>query len=301
MPDIKPFEAVHTITRQTQGTVTPSPNYPAASQEQAAPAPQEEPAPVAAKPEEPKDKILDSERFAALTKKERAIQKRARELQERERSIAKWEEADKLAGTNKLEALKRLGISYDDLTNLHLSQMGVAEEQTPETIAARKAQEITRQELDAFKAEQAKSQQEMQQQQYEAAKQQIHADAERLTNTKPEDFAYVNAEGAHDIIVELIERTYFDTGKLIPTDQAAEEVEKYLEDKYSKISQLPKFRSRYTPDEAQAPKSPVPPDHTQKPQTLTHRSTTAPTRPRNLSQQELRERAIKRFYGQPVE
>ena len=297
MPEITPFAPIHTITQQTQGKFNSTPNYPAASEAAATPETQAAPT-EAPKQEESKDKVLDSERFAALTKKERAIQKRARELQERERSLAKWEEADKLAGTNKLEALKRLGISYDELTNLHLSQMGESEEPTPESLAVKKAQEITRQELDAFKAEQAAAQKEQQQQQYETAKKQIFADAESLTNSKPEDFAYVNAESAHDIIVELIEKTYFDTGKLLPTSQAAEEVEKYLEEKYSKISQLPKFRSRYKPEETQAPKSPGTPDHIQKPQTLTHRSTTAPARPRNLSQQELRERAIKRFYGQ---
>ncbi len=295
MPDIKPFEALTTITRQTQGTVVPSPTPPAATEAAASPPPV-----VEAKPEETKDKIVDSERFAALTKKERMIQKRAMELKERERSISKWEEAEKLVGSNKLEALKRLGISYDELTNLHLSQIG-DDEPTPENIAAKKAQEVTRQEIAAFKEEQAKAQQEAQQQQYEAAKQQIHTDAERLTNSKPEDFAYVNAESAHDIIVELIERTYFDSGKLIPVEEAAAEVEQYLEDKYNKIAQLPKFRSRNTPEATQEPKSPGNQDHYQKPQTLTHRATTAPVKPRGLSPQEIRERAIKRFYGQTVE
>lgn len=293
MPEIKPFTAIETISHKTGarplGEAPPAAEVPI------------EVAPVAMPaPEQPKD--LDNERFAALTKKERENQKYARALKERERSVAKWEEADKLATTNKLEALKRLGISYDEITNLHLSQMS-AEDHTPEAIAVRKAQEAARQEVELFRKEQAAQHQELQQQQYQQAKVQIQNEAKTLTTARPEDFAYINAESAHDIVVELIEQTYFNDGRLMPVSEAAEEIEKYLENKYEKISQVPKFRSRYMPAEVQEskPLGANPPENTQKPQTLTHRNTTAPVKPRTYTAQERRDRAIRILNGQPVD
>lgn len=296
MPEVKAFvPPSNTITAQTntkmgQFTEAQAPVIPEVPSQTEAP-----------QTEEPKEKTLDSERFAALTKKERQIQKRARELQEKERALMRWEEAEKLAGTNKLEAIKRLGITYDDLTNLHLSQMG-ADEQTPEAIATRKAQEIARQELEAFKKQQEEVNQQLQQQQYQNAKLQIQSEAKALTAGRPEDFAYINLENAHDTIVELIEQTYFQDGRLMPVEEAAREIETYLENKYEKLSQLPKFRSKYMPAVAQDQKpSALKAENTQKPQTLTHRNTTSPVTPRYLSQEERKQRAIRIALGQPID
>lgn len=301
MPEIKPFDPIQTI-KQNTGTA-PS----IGSQIMSVPdVPRET---VETKSEEPKEKVLDSERFAALTKKEKLIQRRARELQEREQRISKWEDAEKLVGSNKLEALKRLGISYDELTNLHLSQMG-ADEQTPEAIAARKAQEVARAELELYKEEQKQKEAELQQRNYQAALQQFEVQARELTKSRPDDFPYIAAEDAHLVVVDFIENVFHNglgeeipAGTILSVENAAAEVEKYLESKYEKISQVPKFRSKYLNPQVgiEKPSESRISENTQKPQTLTHKTTVAPPAPRVYSAAERKERAIRILSGQPVD
>lgn len=296
MPEIKPFEPVKTIIRQTTGNgtfqATPATQVPEVAQGATAPV-----------VEEPKEKAIDSERFAALTKKERQIQKRDRELKEREGRIARWEEAEKLASTNKLEAMKRLGISYDELTNQHLTQMG-AEEQTPEAIATRKAQEITRQEIEAFRKEHEQKQLELQEQQIQWGLQKAMSDAQSLTKDNAQ-FEYINAFDAHDMVVELIKDSHFnpESEKALSVQEAVEEVEKWFETKLEVTSKLSKFRSKYLPPDVGDEKQSVAPatENTQKPQTLTHRNTVAPPKPRTFSAEERRERAIRIASGQQVD
>lgn len=294
--EIKPFAAVQNIKHVTSAAVpaaAPTEIPPAVTQTAEAPTSE-------VKAEEPKEDSLQNERFAALTKKERAIRKRELLLQDREKGIARWEEAEKLAGQNKLEAVKRLGISYDDLTNLHLAQMGEeTAEKKPQEIAAQTAKEIAQAEVQAFKEQ-------MREQQVQMGLVAVRNEAVQLTQQRPEEFEYINAYEAHDMIVDIVADSNLNENspyeKPLSTLEAMKEVEDFLERQAEKAAALKKFRSKHLPPSVEAQKSSgQPPEPNQKPQTLTHRATTAPVKPRGFTAAELKERAIKRFYGQQID
>lgn len=233
-------------------------------------------------------------KFIALSKKEKALLQRDRSLKERERQISEkaerykaWEEAAQLASTNKLEAIKKLGITYDDLTNIALNQ-----QPTPEQIAEMKAQETVEMKLNAFKEEQKQKEIESTQKAYESARQQIKIETQRLVNQ--ENFPLVNSTKAFDTIVELIEQTFHETGEIMSVEAATTEVEQYLEEQALEIAKLDKIRSKILPKE-EPKQSPVQATK-QQPQTLTHKTTVAPAAPGN-SPDERRRRAIEVFYG----
>src|SRR5271166_1356124 len=64
---------------------------------------------------------IGADRFAALAKKERAIQKQLAEVKQREAKAKEWETLKASAASNPLKALEVLGISYEQLTNYILN------------------------------------------------------------------------------------------------------------------------------------------------------------------------------------
>lgn len=304
MPEILPANQILTIQAKTQSPSArvaqqaPSQSEPskepieAPKQQSTEPATENVPRETAPK-EEDKSKV----QFAALSKKERILLQRDRELkalekqlQEKESRYKGWEEAAVLAQTNKLEAIKRLGITYDDLTNIALGQSTA----TPEQIAEMKAQETVQKQLAEFRKEQEQYQITQQQRAYEQARQQIAAETRELATI--DNFPLVHTMKAEDTVVELIEQTFHETGKVMSVEAAIKEVEQYLEEKALEIAKLEKIRSKVVDKETKP--EPAIQQVNQQPTTLTHKSTVAPAAPTTKqTSEERRRRAIEVFYG----
>ena len=204
--------------------------------------------PVETKAETKPEVTPDDERlrrgYAALARKEKAI--RAQE-QESKRLAG----IEKLAKESPLEALKALGLSYDQLTDLILGNEEKGEPTADDRVAALEARlENERKERET------------------AAKAQADADTERKINTfktgvlahgiksNPDKYECINARGGDgvELVWEVIESYHEANGEVLNWEVAAEQVEKHLEDEARAMLGLKKFKQATAP-QSQAQRS----------------------------------------------
>lgn len=265
---------------------------------------------IPAEQEAPKDPAL-SKQFAQLARQERAYRAKvqqqeqayeAREAQLKAREAAlSAKDQEYRSGyiskdqfkKNPLGVLADTGISYDELTNQLMNQQPT----DPRVEATMSRLEAKIAELEADREASKKSQTESQKQQYDAAVKQIESEAKRLVSKDPA-FELIQATGSLKDVVDLITQTYEKDGILLSVEEAAQEVEAYLEEESLKISRIQKIQKRLQESasktsEVKAGKTPASPG-TKQPQpmkTLTNQGST----PRQLS---AKERAILAFKGE---
>lgn len=186
-----------------------------------------------------------SPQFVALAKKEQAIRKARQELKaqqeafERERANYVAKESLK---TDPLSALNELGLTYDKLTELQLSQQNPdPNQQTLEQLEKLKAQLEER--LSSFDQKLA----DRDKQAYDAAVNQIRRDVELLVDSDP-SFETIKASGEIGAVVELIEKVFHKEGQILTVEEAAKAVEEALvereSDRLQKLLALSKIKSR---------------------------------------------------------
>ena len=90
--------------------------------------------------------------------------------------------------------------------------------------------------LDSFEKNQVESQTSS----YNAALKQIERDTQSLVSTDPETYEMIKSTGSVKDVVELIEATYKEEGRLMTVEEAAQEVEEYLADEAWKLAQTKK-------------------------------------------------------------
>jgi len=233
-------------------------------------------------------------RFIAISKKEKEILRGKRELDELRKNLESkykpYEEYEAIKN-DKLKLLSKLGISYDDHTNLVLGQ----ENMTPDKIAEMKAMEIVEREMKTFRAQQQEESKKNQQIAYDNAIKQIEFDVKNLVLNRVDDFPIVKEMESFDTVRELIEETHRETGTVIPIEQAIKEVEAELEKEALKLMKIDKIR-RIMLKELEQPKTEETPQNTQKTQTLTHKGTTSiNTQPKEESYEQKKARLIQKY------
>lgn len=277
------------------------------------------------KPEAPKDRF--GAKFAALSRKEKAIRAKEREIETRqaqakadfearmkalEEREARWARMEELKNKRPLEAIKELGLSYDDLTAAALNDQGELppERQTEATIAELKAQ------LDALKkereeektaAQKAKEEEELKQAEARYAQQidnfkgeiKSHLDTageEKYELMKSGLFADVAdpVEAVYDVILEHYRETQANSpdgvGEIMDITQAADLLEQWLEKEAEKLAKTKKAKSKLLPPQAvetKAEKKPI--EAPSEPKTLenAHSSTVPNRQGEKLSDDEL--------------
>ena len=164
---------------------------------------------------EAKDDLM-SPKFAALAKKEKWLREQAKKVSEEKKSMeqmlkAKEEEINnywkKRLQTNAFDVLEENGQTYDKLTEALLAKGDPVTQTIMEL----------RREIEELKGSQNKVTEqitEREKQQYEQAKKQIRADVEALVSSN-EEFETLKADEAYDTVVELIEETYNETGRIM--------------------------------------------------------------------------------------
>jgi hypothetical protein len=245
----------------------------------------------------------DAVRIASLIRKEKQNLKRMREIQEREKKLAEresslkpWAEAAEIAAQNKLEALKKLGISYDELTQQVLNGGNLP----PEVVAKQSAAEIAKQAVAEFRKEFEQQQLDAQQRNYQSSIAMINAEAQRIVDASDKFPLVKNAKAYQDITREF-EQEYYRTGGLRSVEEVAQRVEQEAEEGLAEllgidVAQIQAMlRKEIAPE---SPKQSVPtPEPTQRITTLTNRAAVNPPSGMAESEAERRKRAIEAFYG----
>ncbi len=265
----------------------------------------------AAVPEKQAEDPALSRQFAQLARQEKALRARVQqqeqqfrakeaELKAREASLqtpqtdmSKYISRDMLK-QDALTALAEAGVSYEELTQQIISQQPV----DPRMQATINKLNAKIEALEKQNETSQKSYQDQQTQAYQAAVKQIELDVKALVQNDP-NFETIKASRATKDVVELITETYHKDGYLLSVEEAAQQVEDYLADEYTKFANINKIKQRITQSSATKPQSnpTQSPGQSQKqqqqPQMKTLTNATSSTR-----QLSAKERAILAFKGQ---
>lgn len=209
-----------------------------------------------------------SSQYAVLARKEKALRAKAAQQEQafkaREAALAaresevsnkasfdpsKFISLDDLK-SNAYATLAKLGISYDDI-----SEQAIAA-QSPEAQAYSRMRSEIQEELRALREEQDRTRKQIensQTQAYQQALKQITLEVNDLVNKDP-NFETVKHAGATNDVVELIERTFQEEGKLLTVEEATQAVEDYLVEEALKMSNIKKVKDRLS--QANTPKQP---------------------------------------------
>lgn len=250
-----------------------------------------------------------SSKFAQLAKREKQIRIKAQQQEQaiktRQSQIdaeveAKVQERLKARETEyiskarlksqTLDVLAEEGLSYDELTQQIIQQQSL----DPATRAYMAKLEAKLARLEEANTAGQKSVVEQQQQQYQAAVQQITKDVRNLVNTDPAFETTKTTDSVRDV-VELIERNFKKTGEVMSVEDAAEQVENYLIDEVLKLTRIEKIKKRMNSASTTEASSQMQTPKSQKQQQPMKTLTNAVSSTRQLS---AKERALLAFKGE---
>ena len=202
-----------------------------------------------------------SRKFAALSRREKDIRAkeaeyeyRMRELEERLQELQNPPEEpqapiEERLRRNPFETLEELGLGYDKLTELALNDGQL----TPEMQMKLMRDELEngyKSKFEELEARLSQKEEEEEYNKYESIENNFKQEIESFVNGKGE-FELINANGASDLVYEVIEEHYNDTGRVLELDEAAQAVESYLEDELEKLMSLGKVKSKFSPRQEQ--------------------------------------------------
>ena len=198
-----------------------------------------------------------SRKFAALSRREKEIRakeveydKRIAELEERLGSFGKKPEPEPelpieyRLKKDPLRALEDMGLSYDKLTELALNdgkltpemQMRLMREEL-EGDYKKKFEELENRLLEKEKSDE--------QRRYDDIQRGFQNEIEDFVESNSDKYELIKANEANDIIYDVIEEHYNETGRILDIEEAAEAVENYLEEEAEKLLSLGKLRSKF--------------------------------------------------------
>jgi vacuolar-type H+-ATPase subunit H len=201
-----------------------------------APAPAPEPA-----PEKPR-----ADRFALLARKEQDLFRKQQAVKQQQQILAQqaeqlraFEQAKKQALLNPLDALKQLGLTYEQITEFVLND----NKPTPNAEVM-----SVRQELEEFKRSQREEQQklleeqrEMQTQEQQAIIETFREEVGEYVSQHAETYELTNLYGGANLVSDVIEEHFKQSGKLLTIPEAAKLVEEHYEELARKAQQTKKF------------------------------------------------------------
>lgn len=180
------------------------------------------PAPVDGQPKSGTDRqeVDFSNRFAALTKKERGITERERAVKAQEKAIADLTKARESARTDPLALLEAHGLSYDDVTQFVLNDRKLTEAQRLAILEER----ISKDETDRSAAAKEESKRQV------AATIAEHKEAiKSFVDEGGDDYELTRVNDAYDLVYEVVRTHWDESGQILSIASAARAVEAHLE------------------------------------------------------------------------
>lgn len=241
---------------------TTTPTAPASSSESQQPAaqasaqgsdskPAEEPPKAEAKPQVEDPRFAS--KFAALTRKEKEIKAQEALVKQQMAEIEaakkqgeltnkEYQELKELAKTKRMEVLRRLGISWDDLSEevLRGEEPPKKKEVWEEKLElVTKRLEETENLLKAKEEKEEAERKSKEKQDYDSKLEQFYTGLER---TIEKDFPLVHLFNARDTVVQVIEQTWETSQKVLSNEEACRQVEEWFEQTVGKAKELDKFK-----------------------------------------------------------
>jgi hypothetical protein len=213
-------------------------------------APQVSPTPTerlqeAVKPVKQAPKPIGSDRFAALAKKERAIQKQLAEIKAKEAQVKQFETLKASATTNPLEALKALGLSYEQITQFLLN----GSKPTPELEVAQVKSEVERlrQEQIVRDTQTKLAAQQAAEREYQQTLEDFNSEVRGYVQSNKDTYELTNMYQGEEIVLSTIEQHFANTKRIMSIKEAADLVEAYFEEQIQAAQKTKKFQAKQTP------------------------------------------------------
>lgn len=205
-------------------------------------------------PEEPKQEDQFAPKFAALSRKEKALRQREEQLEAR---LAELEEKTKNLDseyggykniknrlqTEPLKVMEESGLTFDELTKMILENDGAP---TPDMQIKHLREELDgkySKELEALKQELKEKEEQSQQKQYQDTIEDYMVELGEHISDNSDRYEMIKASDAVDLVYQVVEEHYNETGKILSNDEACEHVENYLLEEAKKYLNLSKVKS----------------------------------------------------------
>ena len=194
-------------------------------------------------------------KFAALSRKEKALRDRESEyeskFEEMERQLAEYEEAQRepdvdwesMLRNDPLRALEEAGLGYDKLTELALNDGKLTPDMRLEAMRQELENDYQRKFEELEERLNAKEQSEVESY-YDSVQENFQDQISGVVMSDPDRFELVQASEASALVYDVIEEHYNETGRVLDIEEAADAVESYLEEEAGKLMKLKKLSSR---------------------------------------------------------
>lgn len=231
------------MTNMTTGTVGgPAPEAPPAQPEVAAAPVEAAPEPVVEKPPAPPR----ADRFAMLARKEQDLLRKQQAVKQQQAVLARqaeevrqFEALRRQATLNPLDALKSLGLSYEQITEYVLND----NKPTPNAEV-----QALRSELEDFKTQARREQEELlrqqralQEQEQQAIINNFREEVNEYVSQHADTYELTTLYGGANLVYGVIEEHFNQTGKVMALPEAAKLVEEHYEELARKAQQAKKF------------------------------------------------------------
>ena len=184
-------------------------------------------------------------KFAALSRKEKALRDRELELEKKYGNKEKEIPLERRIRSNPLKALEELGLDYDKLTELALNDGRL----TPDMQMKLMREELENDYKEKFNnlEQRLNAKEKMEEEaKYDAVKQGFVGEINSFISENKNDFEYVAHNNATDVVYDVIEEHYNETGRILDIKEAVQAVESYLEEEAEKLLNLGKVKNRLT-------------------------------------------------------
>jgi len=249
-------EAVTTMTNmmtgQVGGEAIPQPTAAEVLQQEAPPQPE------SVVEERPKERASD--KFAVLARKEAEIYRRQQAVRQQQAELARqaeeikaFQEMKRSARLNPVEALKQLGLTYEEVTEYLMND----NKPTPSAEVM-----SVKQELEEFKRQAAEEQRRFMEEQRSRAEaeqqeivEQFHEEVSDYVAQHADTYELTSLYGGANLVWQVIEENFKQTQKLMSIPDAAKLVEEHYEELARKAQATKKFAA--TQQKAASPQVPA--------------------------------------------
>ena len=204
---------------------------------------------------QPQDTEQFDSKFAALSRREKALREREAQLEQKYGNKQKEVPLEYKLKQNPLKALEEMGLSYDKLTELALNDGQL----TPDMQMRLMRDELESDYKNKFEAlenrlnEKEKADEESR---YNSVKENFMGEIDYFVKNNKDSYEFVAHNEAKEVVYDVIEEHYNETGRILDIKDAVNAVESYLEEEAEKLFQLNKIKSRFEPNRTPEPQEP---------------------------------------------
>tara|TARA_R110002020_G_scaffold39030_5_gene116716 strand:+ start:2213 stop:3109 length:897 start_codon:yes stop_codon:yes gene_type:complete len=206
-------------------------------------------------PQESSNQDQFASKFAALSRKEKAL--RDKELdydskfEEMQKKLEDYESKNKepevdwqtLLRKDPLRALEDIGLGYDKLTELALNDGKL----TPEMQLKSMREDIEgdyKKKFEELETRLNEKEEKEQEDYYNQVQDNFLGEIGDFINQSDETYELIQASNSNELVYDVIEEHYNETGRVLDIKEAADAVEGYLEEEANKLMKLKKLSSR---------------------------------------------------------